>query len=425
MKFSFDSEGYRNNLANELREKRATDKEGARQRLEEERATLQYKVSEDIKRVKQKIKEKREKKGLETFPFIPNPEKTTLEEVRLEGSDGIEHLLEVQTIDISDQIPEEVKLIYDIFRLFTLEQKLAHLDINSGILNHAPVVYQSQDGKIAGQRRQVADFTNAKGENAEVGFTEYIRLKLNDDDLELLANDEMAFYSNKESSPENDERAGELLEATEKEAFEITDLMNKKFNRFYELVTNGAISNDNYFSHVMGANEEGYFIKLKNDYPERHADLKNQYPHESDKEIVTEKPIEVGLASSDYLWVNAGGTAYNRLFKPIILINSYSRRFKAELNGFGFYEGSSSKFDEYLKKLQETNTHDTNGHSQELMAALYCAQGRTETGIKLKFKKETPWLLIADQIVDPYHGRLIKVREKLPTEDTVTAPSPE
>ena len=69
MKFSFDSEGYRNNLASELHDQRSLDKEGARKKLEDERKTLQYKVSQDLKIVKQKLDKKYEERGIEK-PFF-------------------------------------------------------------------------------------------------------------------------------------------------------------------------------------------------------------------------------------------------------------------------------------------------------------------------------------------------------------------
>ena len=133
MKFSFDSGGYRENLAGELREQRITDKEMARQTLEAKRVTLEYNVSEDVKRVQQKIRERREEQELKETGFTPNPEKIVTEEILLSGSNGIEHLLEVQTIDISEQIPDEVKLIYDIYRLGVLDRKLKHLSVGPDI----------------------------------------------------------------------------------------------------------------------------------------------------------------------------------------------------------------------------------------------------------------------------------------------------
>ncbi|KKU81224.1 MAG: hypothetical protein UY07_C0023G0008 [Parcubacteria group bacterium GW2011_GWA1_47_8] len=417
MKFSFDAAKYRNELAGQLEEIRTADKEAARQTLGEERKTLKYRVSEDIKKVTQKLRDKEQ--GQRESAGIFSQEKIVTEELRLEGSDGVEHLLEIQTIDISDQIPDEVKLIYDVYRLMFLDYHLENLDIGPRLLEGFP--REKEDG-----------FYERVGENISNGsydsiLEDYLITKINDGSLRVL----------KEANPPQKNDQAQLLKNIHKQREEVATMVKtiyEKFNEFLNSITHGAISDKSYFTHVVGAFENGYTVNLRSDHPEKHANLRRRYPHKSQEGKPTEEKISVHNAESDYLWVNAGGTAYNGLFKPTLLINSRDERFRKEIKDFGFNADSLGweQFNEELLLQKQSDglqmQADRPIMDSKIEVALRIASEISTSGgrgIRIDFKKEIPWVLVANQIVDPYHGRLTKVTEKKHANDDTIVDKPE
>jgi len=101
MKFSFDFEKYRDNLADDIREKRKESKQEARDALEKEQKEERYKIAKEAKAVDLEIK-KVESLAKEEF----------------EKSD-----LSIKTIDIKDKIPEKIQLAIDRKRLTEIKYR--------------------------------------------------------------------------------------------------------------------------------------------------------------------------------------------------------------------------------------------------------------------------------------------------------------
>lgn len=408
MKFSFEAGQYRKNLADKVREKRADDRNEAKELLEKERETLKYHVAEDIKKVLMNIEKKKkvlndnvspeqEKQGTDT-------ERESVEIVRMEGSDGIEHVLEIRTTDISDRIPEEVKLIYDIYRLAVLDRKLQHSNVGSGTFNR----FRKEEG---GYYTVLDNIVDSKSTH-DLLFS-YLLTMLNEEDIQTFISD----LPPGGLSIAEQIREREIYDKTEETSHEIGRVVYDKLHNFLEIITNGAISDKNVFAHVVGAEEEGFNgFSLKVSAPEKYANLKNRYPHKHQNDVVREQEFDTHGAQSDYLWVNAGGTFYDGLFKPTMLCDSRNERFRKEIETFSLYsENSHKRFNQYLGEIRSNRQSDEiiNPMDEKIQAALMLANERTIAGIRIDFKREEPWLFIADQIVDLYHGRLYKITEKV------------
>ena len=114
---------------------------------------------------------------------------------------------------------------------------------------------------------------------------------------------------------------------------------------------------------------------------------------------------------SDYLWFNAGGVSHDDTFKMTLLCDSRNERFRNEIKSF--YE-RSGRLGEYTPQLRAdrgaNNTHPAS-FDEKLEAARMLAAENTIGGVRIDFKREEPWLFIADWIIDSYHGRLYKITE--------------
>lgn len=115
MKFSFESEEYRKNLADKLKEERKIDKSEAKKLLEEEQGSKQYIVSKDIKSV------------------VTNNERTRTSAEDLASSEVLEDKesgLEIQVFDINDKIPQDIKLYLDTIRLREIKSSFSDVKID-------------------------------------------------------------------------------------------------------------------------------------------------------------------------------------------------------------------------------------------------------------------------------------------------------
>jgi hypothetical protein len=102
MKTSFNFEGYRKELADELRNERLTDKDKALEMLNEKAKSPQYEISKNLKNLSQKL------------------------EVDNIGQYFKDHDLKgMNQYDISESIPENIKLSIDNERHYVLEKKYA------------------------------------------------------------------------------------------------------------------------------------------------------------------------------------------------------------------------------------------------------------------------------------------------------------
>lgn len=96
---SFNFQGYRDNLAKDLKKERNENgEEAGREKLKDVQQTSQYQVSKMLKLIKKEV---------ENYPG------TTVEQ----------NQLEIEQYDISEQIPEALKLCADIRRIAAIEKK--------------------------------------------------------------------------------------------------------------------------------------------------------------------------------------------------------------------------------------------------------------------------------------------------------------
>lgn len=365
MKFSFEAGGYRKNLAEQLKTERSVDKDGAEKLLEQERSTLQYQVSEDIKKVQRKIKEKRGESVEEENQITP--EKISTEVVKMEGSDGVEHELEISTIDISDQIPDEIKLVYDIYRLAVLDTQFKHLDLGPRVISKS-------------------ESDNVRWHNWEWIVIDYVRHK----------------------SGEKGDLSKELEDY-------VDDEIPKTHKIFLNRITNGSFLDDQVFAHVVGAEEDA-----QRDLKKRNR-LKEMWANEQGDGTVAEKAFDVRATSSERLWVNAGGVSFTNFFKPTLLLDSRNKRLRTEVESLSFYNSldrGNNSFYEYLRQIRLERRTDKlpTTIDEEIDAGVMKAAEKTQVGVCLNFKRDEPWLYIADWMIDAYHGRLYKITEKSPQE---------
>mgnify|MGYP001564130561 CR=1 FL=1 len=387
MKFSFEAGEYRKDLADSLKAKRAESRTEAKGLLEQERVTLNYKVSADIKKVLAKIEGKQpnqeEEEGLAS-------KEVSTKVFKMEGSDGVEHEIEVHTLDISDKIPDTLKLAHDIYRLLVLDYKLSHLNVGPDIITQFAEGYLYETLKYPSVRGLINLYLSAKtkGEDRNLFLTNWPQL-----------------------SDEDKKKFSEVSKKLKYETDEIVKLATQDNKGLCDVITEGAFLDEKTFAHVVGAYEEGYDMNLEEDSPEKYASLKNRYPHARPDEIVGEQMLDVSDAKSKELWFHAGGADYNNSFKMMLLCNSESERFKKEVNGFSSYNSgiTGEQFTKYLQNIQPDKSKIS---MDDKMKAAVMMAGEQPSGICINFKREEPWLFIADWIVDLYHRRLYKITEK-------------
>jgi hypothetical protein len=389
MKFSFEHKTYRDNLANELKTERKTDKDLAQTKLEQERESLKYKVSRDIKNFFERNKNKQDSSiTLEKT----TEKKTVVQEIKLNGIDGKEHILTVTTEDISDRIPDEIKSTYDVYRLLCINRKLGDMSTRQEETGNEKSFWETVDSCL----------------DSKDDFYVYFYLFLN--------RKEFSEYLNCPENEKDNDRYKELEEIFNKLNIDAEDYSKKRYHAYQDFmntITNGGIKSPDMFNHVIGAFEEGYDSWISS---EKISNIKKQYPHklESQSDMVGETELDVSNLKSHYLWVSSNGSQYmNNYIKPIIIIDPYNERLREALDNFGFYKGASDTEESYNKLLAEIHgAENKNNPSYEetMKAALLTAN--SYAGIRLSFKGEIPWSLIAKQIIDPYHGRLITISEK-------------
>lgn len=349
MKFSFDSEGYRNNLASELREERATDKEGARKRLEEERATLQYKVSADIKKVLEQIETK--KQGNEQQVQEPVELKDIgVETLKMIGSDGMERELEVRTLDVVDQMPDSLKLSIDLYRLWVIDTKLSDLGIHTN--RDALSEYLHPGHKISWGHSVFTQY-----------FFESNLLEIPKDQL----------------TKEQEEKLAQAIKTAKEKANEFAKQRRREYKDFLKKITNNAFEDDGHFIHVVGADD---FSNYGNPDVIEHLKkrLDQRFPHADENEVIMEQPLNIQQSASDELWFDVGKSYWLSEVKPILLGDTKSERFRNEV------AVAPEVLEEILASKRDNNY--------------------------VEFKRNVPWFYICDWIIDPYHGRAYKITEK-------------
>ncbi len=137
--------------------------------------------------------------------------------------------------------------------------------------------------------------------------------------------------------------------------------------------------------------------------PNLHGALEKRYPHKSSNWNIEEIPLSIQDSYSDDLWVNAGISAYDGFFKATMLIDSQSEKFQSQVDHFT----SSRDAVDTLRSPRNLSPITDERMREHLEKA-----GSGVVWLRIIFKKSTHWSLIAKQIFDPYHGRLIKVVER-------------
>lgn len=391
LEFSFDHRSYRKNLADSLRQKRAINPDEAKELLLKEHKTLRYKVSEDIKKVKAKIEAR--KKVLPKAE-VEKPAELSVETFRIEGSDGIEHELELHTLDISAQIPDEYKLLCDVYRLQVLRYELHHL----GIIPDADTSFLEKPEAKEFVRKGFID-------SADLGFffKRYLKDGFTKEDTSLLSEFDYKQFDKliseevlKRLDSEQTflDMEGFWMGKIEWFRFKILEPMQRVI---FDRITDGLFSNKKSFSHVVS-----YYGRNKGDGytpdPKKELDLMSRYPHEHLAHVIHEEVVDIRTAKSKWLWINAGGVLHgtgSELTKLIIIWNSESQRFLSEvsdLSGGSVYWRLNQKPESFtLKEKMDIAVEHGNA--------------------RIDFKKDAPWLLFADWIVDLYHGRAYSIKE--------------
>ncbi|MBC7981684.1 hypothetical protein H7X65_01255, partial [Candidatus Parcubacteria bacterium] len=226
--------------------------------------------------------------------------------------------------------------------------------------------------------------------------------KMRDWDQNFLIVKKYVEMTNKERGAPLLKEDGSSIDETELE--KIARQAAEEFKVFRSQVTEGLFDNPNVFYHTIGAYTNGWdgdnSRAARQSLPKETIvrSLANRFPHKTLEGDVVEEPIEIGQNLQSYeLWVHAGELVYDSMIKPLMMMDGSSKRMKHEALGVqSITEGKLAQF-RYDDGLED---------------ALELANTKNEWGALMHFKKgATPWLLVADQIFDPYHGRLIKINK--------------
>lgn len=390
MKFSFEAENYRKNLAEDLKEKRAEgNREEAKEILEKEREEFRYHVARDIKKVLKKLEggeeEEREEDTSEQESGTEHEygKEIWTETLEMEGSDGEKHTLEVTVLDVSEDMPEEVKLLHDIYRLAVLDTKLKDLGVGP-------------DNPYFKDER-----TDMEGNLGAVTIREY----------KWLAHIYHESFPNKQDVEEVTYE--ETLDKIIRAAF-------SKQEAFINTITNGSLDDKRVFEHIVGGGggESGYQVDMKHSRKDDYTKLMNRFIHPQEgtpKENIFD--IKDESTKSKELWFSpkgndenkgkiGGGPVMRSLDRMILLCNTENGRFKKEIESVSGGSYGTRSAQEYNNALEQIQTDPEKRTVEDELSAV--SQG---SQAYIEFKKEEPWVYIADWIADLYHGRVYKISE--------------
>lgn len=380
MKFSFESQQYRDNTAKQLKE---TEKSERKEALEKKRKELKFVLAEHIRDFNRKNDKKRKEgsvdgKSEDQEGKVERKKIFGKIESHLRGSE--EFGVEIETIDISDQIPESVQIIYDMNRLLEVE-------------------YTYSDDEVSrGWYHKDEDSPNAKHHNNSpegyINRDPYYDL----DSIDIIIEKYIKMAEQERGEPLTTD-SGTII--YNEELKKIAEQAKKDFVEFRERMTEGLASNPRVLYHTVGAHTGGFssdwYRSTMKSEDEVKNKLRNRFPNNTEGSEIQEKPLEINedLVSRG-LWVNAGKVAFNNTLKPLMLIDTTSPRFK--------------KYISYMVTRENRGGYDTRDEIEE---SFEDPDARDVWGIELQPRKPpyVHWLSIADQIFDPYHGRMIKIKE--------------
>lgn len=375
MKFSFESEEYRDDLAHKLMAEES--KSERRTLLQEEKEKLRYFLAKHISSFQRENKTDSTKKDTEE----DSDDKSKIERREIRGVDesGEPYTLELEIVDISDEVPESVKIIYDMNRLLEIE---ANFKDNPG----------------------------SKKWHAEIGTESYINRDKNNPFFWIVD-----MYLKKATQ----EKGGSFIMDDNPETnlsdlcSRIADQAKEEFAVFREKMTGGQVNDPHTFFHTVGAFTEGsrfdFYVSSIDD--EVKKKLRSRFPHKEEGGGIQETPLNIGEnLRSEELWVHSGELVYDNPLKPIMLMNAASPRFRNGISSVVVPRGTKKgRAPIYTEEEIEKQTHNP----RWLENALSLANTGDQFGAVLYPRKRDyiNWLQVADQIFDPYHGRLIKIKE--------------
>jgi hypothetical protein len=446
MKFSFDAESYRKDLADQIKEKRSVDKDVAKELLENERETLRYRVAEDIKKVLLNIENQKNVRGesdvsLEQEKNVAQGEEISCETIKFEGSDGTEHELEILVTDIRDKIPEELNLVFDITRLVAIDARSSgigtgtHKDIygdfngNENERKVLPQKHSSLDSHLFSQDLDLLDKLLVIEKEREGFIDHMLHLEYFPD-----ANDERNFIL--EDPLKNSYTApilNKYLDDAEKERLSMIIKYDRSIERYPNYLksldefTEGAFTNPEMLNHFVAGDLPESTIRenpeLMARFPHAVGSIipnGRQYKYDNSNRSgakVQEIPFDVKRQTFTHLWALAGAnTTYSNENLLVVLCDPKKERFRKEVqmvHAYDDYDGR--KLQERIKNFKDKGVLSQDADMIE--GATKDAFVNRNGGVNFVFKKEEPWVYLADWIVDLYHGRLYKITEKAPSEE--------
>ncbi len=375
MKFSFESQQYRDETAKGLKE---TEKSERKEALEKKKRELKFVLSEHIRDFNRKNGKKRKEVSIERES---EDQKGKVERKKIFGKtensfgNNEDFGVEIEIIDISDQIPESVKIIYDMNRLLEVE-------------------YTYHDDEVSRGWRNNDDTPENRKYNEYITRDPQYHL----DSIDLIIEKYIKMAEKEKGEPLTTDD-GTII--NNEELKKIAEQAKKDFVEFREKMTEGLVSNPRVLYHTVGAHTDGFssdwYHSTMLDENDTKKKLRNRFPNNADGFEIKETPLEIneGLVSKS-LWVNADKIVFNNVLKPLVLIDSTSLRFKKNVWSLstrgGQYGHGNEDFEELL---EDSDVSDVWG--------IKLNPNSNSNGIQ--------WLQIADQIFDPYHGRMIKIRE--------------
>lgn len=443
MKFSFDAESYRKDLAEELKEKRSVDKDVAKELLEKERETLRYRVAEDIHKVLTNIEKQKKTLGETNSSFDEREKKSnegqeiSCETIKFEGSDGVEHELEIRISDIRDRIPEEINLFFDITRLFAIDAQSNGIGIGTyrdiygnfkgkgGERKVLPNKNAAFDSHLFSRDLDLLDKLLTINKEDKWFFTKLIHPDFfpSDDEDEFVIenpyeNPDLAPILNERLSDDEKKRLSAILD------YKRSIIYNQSYLNTIDKLTDGAFTNPEMLCHFVAGD-------LVESTHKENPELMARFPHtpgsivptrnrreyvytDNNQQDVTlqEIPFDVKKQVFTHLWTTAGGsTSYSNENLIAIFCDPKKERFRKEVQTVHAYDdGGGHKLRDRVRDLKDTGVLPQDADMIDGATKYTYMNG--SGGVNFVFKKEEPWVYLADWIVDLYHGRLYKITEK-------------
>jgi hypothetical protein len=372
MKFSFEAESYRKNLSDEIKEKRLENKEEAREFLEKERGTLAYRVAEDIHTVLRNISKVAKDQGApeSTMSIEANNEIST-KIIKVPGESGHEHILEIHTIDISNKIPVELKLQFDLSRLQAIDKRVPQVgtglykDIHKDythVTTLVPQIQNAMDAHLFSRDLELLDklllVDKEHFGTLEILLrTEYSIGREKDPDLEKKILTRLKKYLSEEEM--------ERLMVIRKYQATI-DYRDLELATIDKLTRGAFFSKDSLIHVVAGDNPDFKYLE----YPHLLARFPHaqdgitpshkgygayEYSEEKQEGAAQEIPLNIEKLASSDLWFSSGRENKHHMYNGMVVVvcNPQSKIFKEKLRSISAYDKKGKEeLDDSIKSLK-------------------------------------------------------------------------